>query len=347
MNSRSIILKVTAVGLALFVMIAGTALAQSMPTTIGGIDISVNVRNPSPGQNVTVKAVSYSFDINSATIAWTANGKTLAKGIGVTSVVVPAPALGKLLTINVSATAVNGSIISNSYTISSGSVDMIIEPDGYVPPLFLGKVPVAYQNSVKIAAIAHIANSAGVEYNPSSLIYSWKQDTTALQSQSGYGKQSIVVQGSLVPRPYLIDVTVTTRDGSLATEGLISVSTDAPSVTFYKDDPLYGPLLNLALGGSAYIGNQQEMGVLAVPYGFNLPETGTDGSSFTWSINGTEHPELAGHQSVVLRAPAGTAGSSNVQLTVTGTQNILQQASAAFSAIFNNSASSTQPSVKF
>ena len=213
---------------------------------------------------------------------------------------------------------------------------MIIESDGYVPPSFLGKAPLAFQNDVTVIAVPHLANSAGKEYDPATLVYQWKKDDgTVLQSQSGYDKQSITLAGSIIPRPYYLLVTATSRDGSAQGEGIIDIVPHSPSITFYRNDPLYGPLYNNAIGNNISIGSQKEVTALAALFGFN------NGATADWLINGTEHPELASGLSVDLRAPDGVSGSSQVELDVKGTDDILQEGSAYFTASFSASGTTT------
>ncbi|MFA6432518.1 MAG: hypothetical protein WCV82_01740 [Candidatus Paceibacterota bacterium] len=330
-----------------FIILATTVSAQGLPSTIGGLDLSPSASNPVPNQDVTITAKSFNIDIHAATLTWVSAGKTLAKGVGVTTLTVKAPTLGKKLVIDVTAVASDGAVLNNSITISSGSIDLIIEPAGYVPPFFRGKIPVAYQNSVKIVAVPHIANTSGVEYDPKTLVYKWQQNDKVLENQSGYGRQSVNIQGNIIPRPYDLTVTVTTRDGSAQSVGLTSVAAGSPSLAFYRNDPLYGPLFNNAVGRNIYIGTQREVGILAVPYGFNMPSSDLGDLSLTWLINGIVRPELASNRSVTLRAPDQTSGSSNVQLNIENKEDILQQARGAFSAIFNSSAGTSDTGTNF
>ncbi|MCX6715548.1 MAG: hypothetical protein NT077_00855 [Candidatus Taylorbacteria bacterium] len=324
---------------------ASFAQAQGIPNTIGGLELTPSISNPSPGQSVTITVRSYSVDINSATLTWTADGKTLETGIGSTVVTVKAPALGKKLTVNVTAVMPDGTSFRNELILTSGSIDMIIETNGYRPTTFLGKLPVVYQNTVKIVAVPHLANSSGTEYDPKTLLYKWDQNGNAMEDLSGYGKQSVSIPGTLIPRPYVMSVTVLTRDENAQGVGYISVTPGSPSLVFYKNDPLYGPLYNNAIMNTMYLGSQRETGVLAVPYGFNAPASGLGNLSLTWFINGGEHPELSSNQSVTLRAPDASAGSSNIQLNIANGKDILQKASASFQAVF--SASATNQPVTF
>ncbi len=301
----------------------------------GALDLSADTDSPAPGQTVTITAQSYSTDINSAHIVWTAGGKSLGSGYGLTKVTVQAPAAGKRLTVNISVDAPDGTSLTGSIAITSGSIDMVIEPQGYVPPFFRGKVAVAYQNSTKIVAVPHLANSAGVEYDPRSLVYKWEQNGSVLQEQSGYGRQSILIQGGIVPRPAPVSVTVTTRDGTVSGTGFTVLGAEAPSVLFYKNDPLYGPLFNLAIATKLFLGSQKETGVLAVPYSFTSTPS-SDNLSYSWIINGSLHKELSSNRSITLRAPDAESGTSDISLTINNPKNILQQAQAGFSTVWSS-----------
>ncbi|MDE1975528.1 MAG: hypothetical protein KGI49_03410 [Patescibacteria group bacterium] len=328
----------------------GIAFAQNIPSgATGGLDLSVSSDNPAPGQLVTITANSYASDIYSAVLTWASAGKVIAHGAGVTSIQIKAPALGKQTVINVAAVMANGQTFNNIVTIKSGYVDMIMEPDGYVPPFFMGKVPVSYQNGVKIIAVPHIADSSGKEYDPSTLIYQWKFNDNVMQSDSGYGKQSMTFQGAIVPRTATIMVTVSTRDGSAQAQGIVSVPQSAPTTVVYQNDPLYGPMFNRALGSAAYIGTNRELSVIAIPYGFNGFSMGGSNGDITisWLINNISHPELDGNDTATLRAPSQGSGSSDIQLTVSNTKEFLQQASAEFSAIFSASATTSSNQLTF
>jgi hypothetical protein len=318
--------------------------AQGIPTNITGITITSSTDNPVPGQTVTVTAASYSFDIESATIIWTVDGKQVQKGVGLRKLETQAPTLGKKKTIGVDAVLPDGNHFKNTMTLGSGSMDLIVETDGYTPPFFKGKTPLAFQNNITIIAIPHLANSSGKEYDPASLIYQWKKDDgTILQDQSGYGKQSITLKGNIVPRPYYLIVTANSRDGTAQAQSLIQINPTTPSIVFYPDDPLYGPMFNSAINGTLNISTQRETRAFASLFGFNFsPSNIANDLSLSWIINNIKHDELSGSQSVTLRAPSGVSGSSQVYLNVRGVNNILQGSSNGFNVSFDASNSSTQ-----
>ena len=316
--------------------------AQGVPATGNTITLTASTNNPLPGQIVTITAASYTFNINGATITWSTGGKQLQKGIGLITYKATAPALGKKNTIDVTATTPDGGTYKNSLVLESGSIDLIMENDGYTPPFFKGKIPLVFQNTATVIAIAHLANSSGKEYDPATLIYNWKKDDgTVLGDQSGYGKQSISIKGSIIPRPYYLIVTASTRDNSAQAQSKIQIVPTSPFITFYVNDPLYGPLFNNAIDGSYHIGSQNELNVFASLFGFNISKLGTD-PGLNWMINNLEHPELSTSQSITLRAPGGTAGNSNIDLGVKSNKNLLQSAELSFDVSFDASDSTAQ-----
>jgi hypothetical protein len=316
----------------------GVSQAQGLPP-VSGLQLTLSDPVPSPGQTVTVTAQSYSFEINTANIVWTVDGRINTRGIGLTKIDITAPAAGKKRTVNVSATTPQGRTYTSSISVGSGSIDLIIETDGYVPPFFRGKTPMAYQNKIKVIAIPHLANAAGTEYAVNSLVYTWNRNGTVLQDQSGYGKQTITMLGDIVPRDYTLTVNVSSRDNANRAEETILIKAGEPSITFYNEDPLYGPLFNRSVSGTIRIGTERELGIRAVPFGFSRPTI--DALSFNWRINGAERTELNNHESLILRAQENTVGISNIQLAVRNLENILQGSEASFSAIFTATAPET------
>jgi hypothetical protein len=316
------------------------------PVSVKNLITTIEPLFPSPGQQVTITVNSYSIDINSATIVWEVNGKQYQKGVGQTKLTIAAPTQGKTMSVKITATTPTGLQTTDSITIKPSSVDMIIEPFSYTPPFFLGKLGVSYQNRLRIIAMPHISDSSGKEISPTNLVYQWKKDSgTVYSDQSGFGKQYIDLDGTLVPRPYSVTVTVTTKDGTTSAQGIASIIPHAPRVVFYVNDPLYGQLFNKAIGDSFRLGTESESGIVAIPLGFS-GAPGDSNLSFGWMINGFEHPELNSKDSIVLRAPSDAAGSSNIQLTVNNTAGLIQAATGNFSVIFSATASSSQRSIQ-
>lgn len=319
------------------ILFCATANAQ-VSTNIQGIELKVSNNSPAPGQSLTVTAESYVANLNSSNITWKLNDQIYQKGVGITSITVQAPALGKKLNINIVAVSPEGRTMTTNVSISSGNVDLILEAEGYTPPFFLGKIPLVYQNQYRIIAMPHLADASGKEYDPQTLVYQWSKDSRVVQDQSGYGKQTFNWKDEIVPRQRLISVKVFARDGSAQAEKIIPIEASAPFVAFYKDDPLYGTLFNSALPSNASLGRSGEMSVLAVPFGFNKPREGLGNLSFNWLINSVKQDSLSANQSITLRAPDNAGGASNIELSITNTEDILEKAVSGFVINYNSTA---------
>lgn len=320
-----------------FVILPIQTYAQGIPTSPSGIEISLSSNNPVPGQQVTVTAKSFSTDIDAATIVWTVNGTEVKRGVGQTTIIVTAPTLGKKTNVTVAAITVGGKTLTNSVSIGSGSIDIITETSGYVPVFFMGKLAPVLQNSIKIVAIPHIADSNGVEYNPANLVYKWEKDGIVLGNDSGYGKQTLTISGTTVPRPFSITVTATTRDSSRQAKTITDITYTDPTLRFYANDPLYGPLFNRQLSGRVFLSTQRELGVLAVPFGFDKPNNNIGSLALSWLINGTERTSLSQNESIIIRSPENSFGTSDIGLRIQDPQHILQRAENAFTVSFKAS----------
>ncbi len=331
----------------LFILFTCITHAQMPTLSSTGLDLTVSSNNPIPGQDVTITAGSFNADVNTSQITWVVNGKLNQSGIGMKELIIKAPALGKKLSVDVSAVTTNGRKMVSNIVIGSGYIDMIIETDGYVPPLFLGKVAPVYQNYVTIIAMPHVADSSGNEYNPKDLVYKWAKNDSVLADQSGYGKQSISIKGTVLPRPYTLSLFVSSKDNEAQAVGSVDIDYQSPFAKFYVDDSLYGVLFNRTIKSNLNIGTNREVGVHITPYGFNGPSNDVNNLTYTWSINGTEHPELSTNSSITLRAPDNSDGSSNVAIDINNSKEVLQGISADFSTKFKKNTDSTKAPVTF
>ena len=313
------------------------------PTSIDGIDVQTDPAIPSPGQNVTISLTSYLTDLNKATISWIVDQNTIAKKVGLMSIQVPAPLTSKPLNVMAVIDTAEGAEVQKVVTVQSGDVDLLWETSGYVPPLYRGKAPFVYQNTLKIIADPHLVDASGQPLDPTTLVYTWKKDNEVLGSLSGYDAQTLTLIPDIIPRPFLINVDVSSQDSKVKGEASETFTPVSPSITFYEEDPLYGVLYNKAIGDTFQL-IHKEVKILAVPYGFDVPHTIASSSSlvYTWSINGTSHDELSSSRTVVLGVAPGTQGSSVVDLSLQNvTDNILQGATAEFTALFDSSSQNT------
>jgi hypothetical protein len=299
-------------------------------TPIDGVTIDISNDNPKPGENVDVFIESYLFDLNSASIVWTVNGKVNQKGVGMKRITIPAPKIGTVTDVSVDIKGSDGREVKKAISVRSGYVDLIWESDGYVPPFYKGKTPFSYQNNVKVTAIPHLAKTSGTEIDPKTLVYTWKLGGKYIDNGQGYGKQSVVVEYGDIPKTLEITVDVINREQTLHTVGTMNLTPSEPSLLFYEEDSLYGIFYNKVLPNNFNLKNV-EAKILAIPYGFNLNNQEID---YNWSINNIEQSDLLKNRSIIIRTKGDTSGSSNLLLDIRNQDRILQGARGAFTINF-------------
>ncbi len=300
------------------------------PSSLDGVEISANPSNPNPGEDVSVALESYSTDLNSASIVWIVGGKNYAQGVGLKSVSIPAPALGKTTQVSVVIKTIEGKEVRKIISIKSGSVDIVWESEGYTPPFYKGKALYAYENPIRLIAVPHLAGSNETELDPRTLVYKWKANDKVIQDQSGYGKRVLSIKEE-IPRPLEIEIEVTTANGSQKGFANLRLEPADPSISFYEDNPLYGVLYNKAIVDRFSLSNQ-EISIRAVPYTFNLSSL-----KYLWSINNLERNDLSTNQSITLRTKGDSEGSSSIALEIRNVSDILQGAKNSITVFFTKS----------
>ena len=308
-----------------------TSVFAQISQPIDGVTIDTSTSNPRPGESIDIFVESFSFDLNASSIVWTVNGKTQAQGIGIKKITITAPQIGSKTVVSVNIKGSDGREIQKSTTIKTGSVDIIWETNGYVPPFFLGKLPFVYQNKVKLIAVPHLAKDSRSEIDPKTLVYSWKMGGKYIENGQGYGKQSIVVDSGGIPRDLSITVDISNRESTQNVSGSINLTPTEPTLSFYEEDSLYGILFNKSLTNKVPLKNS-EMKVIGIPYGFNLTKTA---NTYTWSINNIEQPDLIDNRDITIRTKGDVDGSSDINLDIRNTESILQGARGGFTVYFS------------
>ena len=300
-----------------------------IPTAIDGVTIISTAPSPRPGQNVTIYLESYNYDLNSASIIWTVDGKIHSQGIGIKEITYIAPNVGLRSNISAAIKFSDGREVVKTMTLKSGTVDLIWEAQGYTPPFFKGKLPFAYQNPIRVIAMPHLSADGRTELDPKTLVYVWKLGGKYIENGQGQGKQSIDLPVDNLPRTLEVSVDVSNREGTERASATIILKPTEPSLSFYEENSLYGVLYNKALTNRVPL-RTTEIKVLAVPYGFNRGNE----NSYAWSINNIEQADLFSNRSIVLRTSGKEEGSSNINLDIRNQEDILQGARGGFTVYF-------------
>jgi hypothetical protein len=263
----------------------------------------------------------YTDDLNSANITWYKDGKSVLSGKGETKYSFITGPVGTESTIEIKVALLSGTSFSKTITISPASVDLVWEADSYVPPFYEGKALHPRQGSLKVVAMPDFVKG-GKRISPSNLIYQWTSGINVLQSQSGYGKNVLVINGSLLGKDENIEALVTDPLNGLTADSIIDIAPVDPQIVFYKNDPYYGELFDESLTGSFNL-NTDEVQILAAPYYF----TNENGAlNYEWQLNGQTIPELSGSMTAIFKKPQGETGQSSISLQVTNANRVLQEA---------------------
>lgn len=296
------------------------------------LNVELSPEYPGPNQEVRASLTMYTEDLDAATISWYQDGKLLLSGKGETRGSFTTKAAGEETTIEIRITLLNGTSFSKSLTLAPASVDLIWEADSYVPPFYKGKALHPQQGTLKIVAMPEFVRN-GVRVSPQNLVYKWSNTVESYQSQSGYGKNVLVLKGSRLGRSESIRVEVSDPNSNLLARSTITIAPVQPEVIFYEKSPYYGHLFDTALNGTFSL-KAEEVQVLAVPYFFSNEESGF--LQYKWRLNSQSAPALTGSRAAVFKKPEEESGRSSISLSVESANHILQQASQSLMVNFSN-----------
>jgi hypothetical protein len=284
------------------------------------LNVEFSPTYPRPNSNVSINLTLYTADLNSADITWQKDGKTVLKGKGETKYAFRAGTVGIKTEIVINITLIDGTSFSKTLSINPASVDMVWEAQSYVPPFYEGKALHPRQGVLKIAAMPEFVSN-GQRTSPANLIYKWSNNVEVYQDQSGYGKNVVVLDGSLLGKSENIKVSVTDPVNNLTAENYITINPVNPEIVFYQNDPYYGNIFDSAVSGYFNLSGS-EVQILAAPYYF----TKENSVKYEWRLNGQTIQNLTGSMTAIFKKPEGGNGQSAISLQVTNPGRILQEA---------------------
>ena len=312
---------------------AEAQVGMSMPYTLSNeLGVEVVPTYPRPNEKVFISLTLYSDDLNSADIAWYINGKNELQGKGKVNYSFKIGRVGEETKVEIRVKLQSGTSFSKSFTLNPASVDITWEANSYVPPFYKGKALHPRQGSLKLVAMPEFIKN-GKRIAPENLIYKWSNGINIYQDQSGYGKNVVVVNGSLLGKTENIEVLVTDPVNNLVAQSFLDISPTDPQIVFYENDPYYGHIFDEGLAGNFDLKNK-EVQILAAPYYFT--KESSDLLKYNWQLNGQEIPSLSDSLTAVFRKPEKETGTSNVLLRVENLDRILQQAEGSLIMQFQN-----------
>lgn len=296
------------------------------------LNVEIIPTYPKPNDTVFINLTLYTGDLNSAEISWIINGKTALSGTGKTNYSFKMGPSGTKTTVEIRVRLRNGASFSKSFTLSPANLDLVWEANTYVPPFYKGKALHSNQGSFRVVAMPEFIKN-GTKIPPDNLIYKWANDVESYVNQSGYGKSTIALSGSMLGRGENIRVIATDIDGSMVAETHLSIAPVDPEIVLYENDPYYGFKINSAVPSNFRL-KSNEVQIFVAPFYFS--KENLNDLSLAWRLNNQAVGELFGSRTAIFRKPDGEVGRSSVSITAENPERILQMADASIMINFEN-----------
>ena len=296
------------------------------------LNVEIIPTYPRPNEQVWINLSLYTEDLNSADIAWYRNGKLDVQGKGKVSHSFMMGNVGQETDVEIKIKLLSGTSFSKNFTLNPASIDLAWEASSYVPPFYKGKALHPRQGSLKIVAMPEFVKN-GKRIASENLIYEWSNSSEAFQSQSGVGKNTLIVSGSLLGGTDEFEVLVTDPTNNIAADGFLDISPVDPEITFYENDPYYGYIFDSAIPNSFDLSGD-EIQVLAAP--FYLTKEASGNIKYEWRLNGRSVESLSNSRTAIFKKPEGESGQSVISLNIENLNRLLQQADDRITLKFEN-----------
>ncbi len=278
-------------------------------------DVEFSPEHPGSNTKVSAQVISYTFDVNRATITWILNGKVAASG---KSFSFTTGGLGSKTNLTVSIITPDKHALSKSFSFQAAEVNLLWETPGYAPAPYRGKILPVSQSLIKVVAIPQ-----GIKTSASRLIYEWRRNNKNIPASSGLAK-SVFTFYSAETGEESVEVRVSTSDESTVTVNSILIRINEPKILFYKDLPFEGPQYQKELGENFTL-NKKELVLRAEPYFFS--KRALQKFSYEWQINNKQIEKGQKPNLINLALPEGTIkGISLIRLSMSNPLNILEMA---------------------
>ena len=295
---------------------------QGLPGFGGNITLTVTPEFPRANEEVTVSARGFSIDLDRAEVSWTLNGKLEKKAVGGTIFSFRTESLGKTSALMVTVKSLSQGSFKETLTIRPAEVDVLWEALTYTPPFYKGKRMLSSSGTITVTAMPSFVVASGKTLDSAALVYSWEQDGKNLLSQSGFGKQSIVLSSPPLFQESLVSVEVSSLDKSIRARRTIVLAPVEPKVVFYEKHPLKG-ILYAHVVEKTFTLLKEEFVLRAEPFFFPKNILKDDTSNFSWSVNSADALPQKENE-LILRHEGDERGSSRVELTVKNEEKLLQ-----------------------
>jgi hypothetical protein len=314
--------------------------AQTILQLENAIVLTSSPTYPVPNKEVTLNAESFSIDLNNSTISWFVNENLEQQSIGGTSFKFINGELGDNKKINVIAEK-NDVLLGTAETIiRPNDVDIIWQGNTFSHPLYEGRKLPSTGSTINIEAIPHFLDGDKNRIRASELTYTWKVDGKVLTSQSGRGKNTIIISQTKPTGSLYVELEIQSSDKKLYRREWITIPIQDGEVLIYESSPLLGDLFNKAISGLFTL-KEQEARFVAYPFFMSLSGRNASHIDYSWKIDNT--PILLGDDKgsiVVNQTNEKDSGEAQISVSIQNSRDIFQRNSGKFIIEFGNNSSS-------
>ena len=307
-------------------MLLGLGMAlPAFAVSPSSILVDVVPENPAPNSNVNITLRSFAANLDSVSISWFVNEKSVLSGIGKKSFSVTAGAAGSEITVLVKVFLPDGEIDKTIIIRPSRMILLWQANDSYVPPFYKGKALPVADSEIKVVAMPEIQTTGGM-VNPKNMTYFWKKDYGNEQGASGYGKNFFLYVNDFLESSNNVSVEASTVDQKFSSSASIDIGAVSPEILFYKKDNNLGIIWEQALLDGYRI--QGEEVIVAAPYFIAPQDIRRPDLVWNWSINDHTVEAQIGRKNILpLKAEEGTSGTAKLRLDIENKYKIFQTAS--------------------
>lgn len=292
-----------------------------IPVQESDINVETYPENPEPYQDVTIKLISYSIDLNKAKIDWLNSGKIVLTGIGKTSYSFKALGPNSAIIFSIKITPAGSlSSVTKQVSIKTSEMDILWEAvDGYTPPFYKGKSFVSAEGTIKVVAIP---NTNTIKTGKGNIVYKWQLGDNTVGNASGYNKDSYTFTNSILNDEESVTASASSVDGQYSAQKTIGVPIIPAKIIFYKKSPTEGTLYNRALINNTFI-QEDEFTVVAEPYFLSL-KNNESLFEYRWKINGADITTPSKKTELTIR-PADRGGYATIGVIMENVNSFMQK----------------------
>ncbi len=242
--------------------------------------------SPSPGQEVTVRAATPTFDKNTAFFSWSVGGKqrTDFSGQGKDLITYIAGEVGSVTAVRVSISRAGGEGNSASLNIIVSDLALPWFAETYTPKWYKGKALPVANSVISVVAIPQII-IGGRALRPEELIYRWDLDDEE-GILSGIGEETFHIKMSDLPKTsHRVRVMVEDIGKRIQKDAEVFFVAFEPRVLIYPSSPLGGGEFRSATGQFA-VTSRGLLDFIAEPFFFSA--LSKKNLIFRWSVAGQE-----------------------------------------------------------